>query len=115
MSCLFTSLLLPQAFTDHYYPTFDTNRAALSSLYSEQSALVFEGLKSQGTQAIMAKLTGLPFQRCQHKITSTDAHAVPGGGVLVFVTGQLLVKSQLYCCNTEQHDPWLTRMLLAAD
>lgn len=45
----------------------------------------------QGTQAIVSKLTSLPFQRCQHKVTSLDSHAVPSGGVLVFVTGQLLV------------------------
>ena len=47
----------------------------------------------QGTQAIVSKLTSLPFQRCQHKVTSLDSHAVPSGGVLVFVTGQLLVST----------------------
>lgn len=82
-----------QAFTDHYYPTFDQNRGALASLYSDQSVLCFEGQKVQGTQAIVAKLTSLPFQRCQHKVTSLDSHAVPSGGVLVFVTGQLLVRA----------------------
>lgn len=87
-----TNGLHAQAFTDHYYPTFDQNRGALSSLYSDQSVLCFEGVKSQGVQAIIAKLTSLPFQRCQHKITSLDSHAVPSGGVLVFVTGQLLVR-----------------------
>lgn len=81
-----------QAFTDHYYPTFDQNRGALASLYSDQSVLCFEGQKVQGTQAIVAKLTSLPFQRCQHTVTSLDSHAVPSGGVLVFVTGQLMVR-----------------------
>ena len=85
-----------QAFTDHYYPTFDQNRSALAGLYSDQSVMTFEGQKSQGAQAIVTKLTGLPFQRCQHKITSLDSHAVPSGGVLVFVTGQLLVKLSSY-------------------
>ena len=85
-----------QAFTDHYYPTFDQNRQALAGLYSDQSVLCFEGQKVQGTQAIVSKLTSLPFQRCQHKVTSLDSHAVPSGGVLVFVTGQLLVRDYLY-------------------
>ena len=82
-----------QAFTDHYYPTFDQNRGALAPLYSDQSVLCFEGQKVQGTQAIVAKLTSLPFQRCQHKVTSLDSHAVPSAGVLVFVTGQLMVRA----------------------
>ncbi len=86
-----TPFLLSQAFTDHYYQAFDQNRGALSSLYSDQSVLCFEGHKSHGSQAIISKLTTLPFQRCQHKITSLDSHAVPSAGVLVFVTGQLLV------------------------
>ena len=34
--------LCAQAFTDHYYNTFDTNRQALASLYQEQSLLTFE-------------------------------------------------------------------------
>jgi hypothetical protein len=88
-----TPFLLSQAFTDHYYQAFDQNRGALSSLYSDQSVLCFEGHKSHGSQAIISKLTTLPFQRCQHKITSLDSHAVPSAGVLVFVTGQLLVRT----------------------
>ena len=93
-----------QAFTDHYYPTFDQNRSALAGLYSDQSVMTFEGQKSQGAQAIVTKLTGLPFQRCQHKITSLDSHAVPSGGVLVFVTGQLLVK--LSSCGMHRFNPF---------
>ncbi|KAL3151307.1 nuclear transport factor 2 [Trebouxia sp. C0009 RCD-2024] len=85
---------IAKAFTDHYYPTFDQNRGALAGLYSDQSVLCFEGQKVQGTQAIVSKLTSLPFQRCQHKVTSLDSHAVPSGGVLVFVTGQLLTEGE---------------------
>lgn len=85
---------IAKAFTDHYYQAFDQNRGALSSLYSDQSVLCFEGHKSHGSQAIISKLTTLPFQRCQHKITSLDSHAVPSAGVLVFVTGQLLTEGE---------------------
>lgn len=183
-----------QAFTDHYYSTFDTNRAALGALYQEQSLLSFEGQKFQGTQQvstvgvvgalpvrggaglagvcvgreggwgggpkagdstdsrgarqskygqlllgalgtvnpcaacfkqswqqrtpqaapmqatehpsnpatratpprlqILQKLTSLPFQQCKHHVSSIDAQPSVGGGLIVFVTGQLLVRGQ---------------------
>ena len=38
----FQPALCAQAFTDHYYNTFDTNRQGLASLYQEQSLLTFE-------------------------------------------------------------------------
>lgn len=41
-----------QAFTDHYYATFDTARPNLAGLYQDQSMLTFEGQKFQGTQAV---------------------------------------------------------------
>ena len=44
-----TQLLL-QAFTDHYYNLFDTNRSALAGLYQDQSLLTFEGVRFQGPQ-----------------------------------------------------------------
>ena len=53
----------------------------------------------QGTQQITEKLGGLPFQSCQHRVVSLDAQPSVGGGILVFVTGQLLVRkrvTQLY-------------------
>lgn len=40
----------------------------------------------------MGKLTSLPFQACKHHISSLDAQPSLSGGVLVFVTGQLLVR-----------------------
>lgn len=40
----------------------------------------------------MGKLTSLPFQQCKHHISSLDAQPSLSGGVLVFVTGQLLVR-----------------------
>lgn len=107
-----------QAFTDHYYNTFDTNRQGLAGLYQDQSMLTFEGQKFQGPQQvcratvvsppittmltpqyynlyyvlqILQKLTSLPFQACQHRVSSLDAQPSIGGGILVFVTGQLLV------------------------
>jgi len=46
-----------KAFAQHYYQTFDTNRAALHSLYQNESMLTFENEQFMGMQAIMTKLT----------------------------------------------------------
>lgn len=43
---------MAQAFTDHYYNTFDTNRQGLVGLYQDQSLLTFEGQKFQGVQQV---------------------------------------------------------------
>ncbi|XP_013623082.1 nuclear transport factor 2A isoform X1 [Brassica napus] len=76
-----------KAFVEHYYTTFDANRAGLVSLYQEGSMLTFEGQKIQGSQNIVAKLTSLPFQQCKHNITTVDCQpSGPAGGMLVFVS-----------------------------
>ncbi|XP_049405538.1 nuclear transport factor 2B-like [Solanum stenotomum] len=81
---------LAKAFVEHYYSTFDTNRAGLGNLYQEGSMLTFEGIKTQGSQNIVAKLTCLPFQQCQHTITTTDCQpSGPAGGMIVVVSGHL--------------------------
>ncbi|KAL9665264.1 hypothetical protein QQ045_020679 [Rhodiola kirilowii] len=52
--------------------------------------LTFEGQKTQGSQNIVAKLTGLPFQQCKHSVQTVDCQpSGPGGGMLVFVSGQI--------------------------
>lgn len=83
-----------QAFVDHYYRTFDENRQNLTPLYQEQSLLTFQGERFQGAQAILQKLTSLAFQRCQHQLSSVDAQPSLSGGINVFVTGHLLVRSR---------------------
>lgn len=43
---------------------------------------------------IMGKLTALGIQSCQHRVSSLDAQPSVGGGILVFVTGQLLTEGE---------------------
>lgn len=152
-SFLFTLPPHTQAFVDHYYSTFDTNRQALGGLYQvcggrkgkeewndgqahrfffpfqsptfpspqADSILTFEGVKVQGQAAILTKLTSLPFQvcervrggektepspqnlfsnsppnpqACKHHVSSIDAQPSTSGGILVFVTGQLLPEGE---------------------
>ena len=59
----FKFLNIIQAFQEHYYNTFSSNRQALAGLYKEDAFLTFEGQTVQGNQAITQKLTALPFQQ----------------------------------------------------
>ncbi|KAG1680142.1 hypothetical protein FOA52_000255 [Chlamydomonas sp. UWO 241] len=76
-----------KAFIAHYYAMFESNRPGLGNLYQEQSMLTFEGQKFMGTQAIVAKLTGLAFGPCKVTCGTQDFQPSIGGGILVFVTG----------------------------
>ncbi|CCM05030.1 uncharacterized protein FIBRA_07230 [Fibroporia radiculosa] len=84
---------IAKQFTDFYYSTFDTNRASLQSLYREQSMLSWEGSPILGAANISDKLTTLPFQTVQHKITTLDAQpsSPTVASLIVSVTGLLLV------------------------
>lgn len=84
-----------KAFVEHYYRTFDSNRTGLSNLYQEASMLTFEGEKVLGVQNIAGKLTGLPFQQCIHNVSTIDCQpSGPSGGMLVFVSGTLVLAGE---------------------
>mmetsp|Transcript_12376 Transcript_12376/g.31436 ORF Transcript_12376/g.31436 Transcript_12376/m.31436 type:complete len:127 (-) Transcript_12376:63-443(-) len=88
---------IAKAFIDHYYKTFDTpgGRGQLSALYQEQSMLTWEGQKLQGAAQIVNKLSSLPFQQCKHHVSTMDSQpAGQTGGIIVSVTGQLLVDGE---------------------
>ena len=94
---------LARAFVEHYYTTFDANRAGLASLYQDESMLTFEGQKIQGSPNIVAKLTSLPFQQCQHSITTVDCQpSGPAGGMLVFVSGNLQLAGEQHALKFSQ-------------
>ncbi|KAK8069311.1 nuclear transport factor 2 (NTF2) domain-containing protein [Apiospora phragmitis] len=89
-------------FVTFYYSQFDTDRKTLSALYRENSMLTFESSASLGAQAIVEKLSGLPFQQVKHQVATLDAQPSTGGGVLVLVTGQLLVDEEQRPMNYTQ-------------
>lgn len=94
---------LSKAFVDHYYSTFDTNRASLSSLYQDESMLTFEGEKIKGAVNIVTKLTSLPFQQCKHNITTVDCQpSGPAGGMLVFVSGTMQLAGEEHLLKFSQ-------------
>jgi len=55
--------------------------------------LTFEGAAIQGVSAIIEKLTGLPFAKVEHKVSTCDAQPSSPGtpSILVTVSGQLIV------------------------
>ncbi|KAK3953673.1 hypothetical protein QBC32DRAFT_112559 [Pseudoneurospora amorphoporcata] len=81
-------------FVAHYYSTFDTDRKALAGLYRDNSMLTFEGAQSLGAQAIAQKLTSLPFQKVKHEYGPPDAQPTANGGIVILVTGQLIVDDE---------------------
>ncbi|XP_008790757.1 nuclear transport factor 2B [Phoenix dactylifera] len=92
-----------KAFVEHYYRTFDSNRAGLANLYQEGSMLTFEGAKTQGAQAIAAKISSLPFQQCIHNISTVDCQpSGPAGGMLVFVSGSLQLAGEQHALKFSQ-------------
>ncbi|GAB4839754.1 Nuclear transport factor 2A, variant 2 [Ancistrocladus abbreviatus] len=92
-----------KAFVEHYYSTFDANRAGLANLYQDNSMLTFEGQKIQGAPNIVAKLTSLPFQQCQHSITTVDCQPSGAGSMLVFVSGNLQLAGEQHALKFSQY------------
>ncbi|KAG6791338.1 hypothetical protein POTOM_000455 [Populus tomentosa] len=103
-----------KAFVEHYYSTFDANRAGLANLYQDGSMLTFEGQKTQGSQNIVAKLIALPFQQCKHLITTVDCQpSGPAGGMLVFVSGNLQLAGEQHALKFSQFDECMCCQKLA--
>ncbi|KAE8158878.1 hypothetical protein BDV40DRAFT_8189 [Aspergillus tamarii] len=92
-----------QQFVQFYYNTFDTNRQSLAGLYRDHSMLTFENASIQGVAGIIEKLTSLPFVKVQHQVGTFDAQpSNTEGGILVMVTGALLVDDEQKSLNYTQ-------------
>ena len=74
-------------FVKFYYETFDSGRANLSLLYTNDSMMTFEGSEFKGNEAIMKKLNELPIQVVQHVLTTCDCQPT-GNAVTIHVIGQ---------------------------
>ncbi|KAK3901628.1 nuclear transport factor 2 [Staphylotrichum tortipilum] len=85
---------IAKQFVTHYYLTFDRDRKDLVGLYRENSMLTFESAQSLGAQSITEKLVSLPFQKVQHQAGEPDAQPTPNGGIIILVTGQLVVDDE---------------------
>ncbi|KAK0628929.1 hypothetical protein B0T17DRAFT_614780 [Bombardia bombarda] len=81
-------------FVAHYYTTFDADRANLAGLYRENSMLTFESSQAMGVKSISEKLVGLPFQKVKHEASAVEAQPTPNDGILILVTGHLMVDEE---------------------
>ncbi|KXH59742.1 nuclear transport factor 2 [Colletotrichum salicis] len=85
---------IAKQFIEFYYNQFDTDRKQLASLYREQSMLTFESASSLGVNSIVEKLSSLPFEKVKHQVTTLDSQPTTEGGIIILVTGQLLVDEE---------------------
>ncbi|KAL2888149.1 Nuclear transport factor 2 [Ceratocystis lukuohia] len=89
-------------FVTYYYETFSTNRKGLVTLYRDNSMLTFESASTLGAVNIAEKLEALPFQEVKHAVSTIDSQPTIQDGVLVMVTGQLLVDKEQRPMNYSQ-------------
>ncbi|TWU75957.1 Nuclear transport factor 2 [Metarhizium rileyi] len=94
---------IAKQFIEFYYNTFDSDRKSLASLYRDNSMLTFESASSLGANNIVEKLAGLPFQKVKHQVSTLDAQpSNSDGGIIILVTGQLLVDEEQRPMNYTQ-------------
>ncbi|CAE7941187.1 unnamed protein product [Symbiodinium sp. KB8] len=84
-------VLLKPVLSKRKQPVMESAMAGLHPLYSQQSMLTFEGEQFQGADAICQKIVSLPFQKVQHQIVKCDCQPSANDGVVIFITGNLLV------------------------
>ncbi|KAH8808451.1 nuclear transport factor 2 [Xylogone sp. PMI_703] len=90
-------------FTEFYYNQFDQDRKQLAPLYRDNSMLTFESASVQGVAPIVEKLSSLPFEKVKHAVSTLDAQpSSEGGGILILITGQLLVDEEQRPMNYSQ-------------
>lgn len=62
--------------------------------------LTFESASVLGVSPIVEKLSGLPFEKVKHQVSTLDSQPTVEGGILILITGQLLVCKQSFICTT---------------
>ncbi|OGM42262.1 putative nuclear transport factor NTF-2 [Aspergillus bombycis] len=86
---------MAEQFVEFYYNTFDNQRGNLLGLYRNDSMLTFENDSILGASNIIEKLTTLAFQKVSHQVSTLDSQpSNANGGILVMVTGILLVDEE---------------------
>lgn len=94
---------IAQAFTQHYYTTFDTNVAGLASMFTDKSMMTFEGTQVGGQQPIMNKLQSVG--QVQHVVKSLDVQpSTSDSAIVLFVTGTIKIggDNPLHFCEMFQ-------------
>ncbi|EKD12168.1 hypothetical protein LZ554_005267 [Drepanopeziza brunnea f. sp. 'monogermtubi'] len=94
---------IAKQFTEYYYNQFDQDRKQLAPLYRDNSMLTFESSSIAGVGGIVDKLSSLPFVKVKHAVSTLDAQpSGDHGGILILVTGALLVDEEQRPMNYSQ-------------
>ncbi|CZS89778.1 nuclear transport factor 2 [Rhynchosporium agropyri] len=94
---------IAKQFVEFYYNQFDADRKQLAPLYRDNSMLTFESSSIAGSAGIVEKLSDLPFQKVKHAVSTLDAQpSGEHGGILILVTGALLVDDEQRPMNYSQ-------------
>ncbi|KAG4418239.1 Nuclear transport factor 2 [Cadophora malorum] len=94
---------IAKQFVEFYYNQFDQDRKQLAPLYRDNSMLTFESASVAGSAGIVEKLSNLPFEKVKHAVSTLDAQpSGEHGGILILVTGALLVDDEQRPMNYSQ-------------
>ncbi|KAF2076867.1 hypothetical protein CYY_001834 [Polysphondylium violaceum] len=81
-----------QAFTQHFYNIFDSDRRNLEQIYRPESVLSWEGKVYQGKDAIVKHLVNLPFKNIVRKIDMDFQPTL--NGIMIFIVGTLAIDGE---------------------
>ncbi|KAL7924873.1 hypothetical protein ACHAPE_000295 [Trichoderma viride] len=93
---------IAKQFVNGFFTGMSTNIAGLAAVYTPQSVLTFESQKFEGANAILEKLTGLPFKMSGHQLSTLDAQ-LADNDLLILVTGKLKVDEDENLINFVQN------------
>ncbi|KAL7951650.1 hypothetical protein V8C42DRAFT_304747 [Trichoderma barbatum] len=93
---------IAKQFVNGFFTGMSSNIAGLAAVYSPESVLTFESQKFEGVQAILEKLTGLPFKMSGHQLSTLDAQ-LASGDLLILITGKLKVDEDENLINFVQN------------
>ncbi|KAL6696500.1 hypothetical protein J3F84DRAFT_370271 [Trichoderma pleuroticola] len=93
---------IAKQFVNGFFTGMSTNIPGLAAVYSPESVLTFESQKFEGAEAILGKLTSLPFKMSGHHLSTLDAQ-LASGDLLILVTGKLKVDEDENLINFVQN------------
>ncbi|KAL7897992.1 hypothetical protein HDV63DRAFT_375482 [Trichoderma sp. SZMC 28014] len=93
---------IAKQFVNGFFTGMSTDIGGLAAVYTPQSVLTFESQKFEGANAILEKLTSLPFKMSGHQLSTLDAQ-LADNDLLILVTGKLKVDDDENLINFVQN------------
>ncbi|EHK23696.1 uncharacterized protein TRIVIDRAFT_186251 [Trichoderma virens Gv29-8] len=93
---------IAKQFVNGFFTGMSSNIQGLAAVYNAESVLTFESQKFEGVQAILEKLTSLPFKMSGHQLSTLDAQ-LASGDLLILITGKLKIDEDENLINFVQN------------